>query len=99
MKIDELNGQYAKLSPASITVKDKNWKTIGVITKVYPLTDRECSTYWSRARKAVGLDATKCLRKMRMVNGEPVYLENINTNDQCAEKLREAGFKVVQYRA
>ncbi len=99
MKITELNGQFAKLSPASITVKDKDGKTIGVITRAYPLTDRECSTYWSRTRKAVGLDATRCLREMRMIDGEPVYLVNINKNDKCAEKLREAGFRVALYKA
>lgn len=98
MNINELNGQYAKLSPASITVKDDDGKTIGIITKAYPLSDRECSMYWSKARKAVGTNAASCLRKMRNISGEAVYFENINTYDECAEKLRESGFKVVKYK-
>lgn len=98
MKIDNLNGQYAKISKASITVKSDDGKTEGIITKCYELSDRECSDLWGRVRKAVGIDATKCLRKMRKASGIVVYLENINIPDENARKLETAGFMVAKYR-
>ena len=98
MKIENLNGQYAKISKSSITVKDEYGKTTDVITQCYELANRDSSDIWSKVRKAVGVDATKCIRKMRKVKGQIVYLENINTKDENADKLRDAGFMVAQYR-
>lgn len=98
MKINQLNGQLAKVCKSSITVKDENGKTKGVITKCYELSARDSSMIWSKVRKAVGLDATKCIHKMRMVDGEIVYLENINTKDENADLLRDAGFTVARYK-
>lgn len=46
MKITELNGQLAKVSKNSITVKDYNYKTIGVITNCRELSVRESSEVW-----------------------------------------------------
>lgn len=98
MKITELNGQLAKISKNSITVKDDNCKTIGVITNCRELSVRESSEVWGKTRKAVGLDAAKCINQMRSILGKIVYLENINNPDQNAEKLRNAGFEVARYR-
>ncbi len=98
MKINELNGQLAKISKSSITVKDNAGKTIGVITQVYELASRDSSEIWSKVRKAVGINATKCISRMRKVNGSIVYLENINTKDENADVLRNAGIMVVKYK-
>lgn len=98
MKINELNGQLAKVGKTSITVKDDYGKTKGVITRCYELQMRDATEVWSEVRKAVGLDATKCIAKIRKIGGEIVYLENINTKDDNAEALRLAGIKVARYR-
>ena len=98
MKIEELNGQYAKIGKSSITVKDECGKTRGIITQCYELTSRESSEIWGKVRKAVGLDATSCIAKMRRVAGKIVYLENINNHDSNAEKLSQSGIMVAKYR-
>ena len=98
MKINELNGQFAKISKNSITVKDDYNKTIGVITQVQELQPRDSSEIWQKVRSAVGLDATKCISKMRKISGNIVYLENINNPDPLAEKLSNVGFMVAKYR-
>lgn len=98
MKISELDGQLAKISKSSITVKDNAGKIIGVITQAYELSGRDSSEIWGKVRSAVGLDATKCISKMRKIKGQIVYLENINTKDDCADKLKEAGIVVARYK-
>lgn len=98
MKINELNGQLAKISKSSITVKDEYGKTIGVITRCYELSLRDSTEIWSKVRKAVGLEATKCISKMRKIGTEIIYLENINNHDDCAEALRQSGIMVARYR-
>ena len=98
MKVNELNGQLAKIGKTSITVKDDNGKTIGVITRCYELSARDSSEIWNRVRKAVGLEATKCISKMRKIGTEIVYMENINNHDACADALRQSGITVARYR-
>lgn len=97
MKITELNGQFAKVSKSSITVKGNDGKTIGVITHCYELAPRDASEIWQRVRKAVGLNATSCIAKMRRVGTDVWYLENINNPDPNADLLRDAGFNVATY--
>ncbi len=98
MKIAELNGQYAKICKSSITVKNEDGKTCGVITQCHELAPRDSSEIWGKVKKAVGLDATKCIAKMRKVRNEIVYLENINIPDKNAALLRDVGIKVARYR-
>lgn len=98
MKIEQLNGQLAKISKCSITVKDDYGKTKGVITHCYELMPRDSSVIWGKVRKAVGLDANKCIAKMRRIDGRIVYLENINTHDENAEKIAAIGIMVAKYR-
>lgn len=99
MKITELNGQLAKVSKSSITVKGNDGKTIGVITRCYELAPRDASEIWSKVRKAVGLNATSCISKMRRVGFDGIwYLENINNPDPNADLLRDAGFNVATYK-
>lgn len=98
MKISELNGQYAKISKTSITVKNEEGKTCGVITQCYELTARDSSEIWGKIRKAVGINATKCIAKMRKIGNEIVYMENINIHDENANLLRDVGIKVARYR-
>ena len=100
MRITELNGQYAKIGPRSITVKDENGKTTGVITHCVELANRDSSEIWGKIRKAVGLKAAECIRKMRKVDGMIVYLEAINKTgvQDCADKLSAAGIPVIWYR-
>lgn len=99
MKITELNGQHAKISKSSITVKGNDGKTIGVITHCYELAPRDASEIWSKVRKAVGLNATNCILKMRRVGTDGIwYLENINNPDPNADLLRDAGFNVATYK-
>lgn len=98
MKIEELNGQLAKIGKTSITVKGEDGKTKGVITQCYELSMRDSSDIWGKVRKAVGLDATKCIAKMRKISGKIVYLENINNPDPNAEKLIQSGIMVAKYR-
>ena len=98
MRIEDLNGQLAKISKNSITIKDDAGKTVGVITHCCDLAPRDSSEIWGKVRKTVGLEATKCISKMRKANGKIVYLENVNTPDPNAIKLQEAGFTVARYR-
>ena len=98
MKIEQLNGQLAKIGRSSITVKDENGKTKGVITQCYELSARDSSEIWGKVRKAVGLDATSCIAKMRKIAGQIVYLENVNNSDANAEKLMQSGIMVAKYR-
>ena len=98
MKIKDLNGQLAKISKSSITVKDDNGKTIGVITGCYELSARDSSEIWGKVRRAVGINATKCISKMRKIGNEIVYLENINNHDAFSEALKQSGITVARYR-
>ncbi len=98
MKINELNGQLAKIGKTSITVKDDNGKTKGVITQCYELQPRDASEIWGKVRKAVGLDATKCIAKMRKIGRDIFYLENVNVKDENADALRMVGINVIKYR-
>ena len=56
MKISELNGQYARLHPKSISVYDEAGKTRGIIraTRYTDLPARTSSEYWKQI-KASGL--------------------------------------------
>ena len=98
MKINELNGRLAKISKSSITVKDEQGKTVGVITKCYELAARDSSQIWASVRKAVGVNATSCISKMRKIGNEIWYLENVNVVDKNARLLEAAGFNVAKYR-
>ena len=98
MKLENVNGQLAKIHKSSMTIYDDNGKTAGVIRGLNELMPRDSSAIWGKVRKAVGLDATNCIAKMRKIGGEIVYLENINTPDDNAGKLQEAGIFIVKYR-
>ena len=98
MKLENVNGQLAKIHKSSMTIYDDNGKTAGVIRGMNELMPRDSSAIWGKVRKAVGLDATSCIAKMRKISGNIVYLENINTPDENAGKLRDAGFMILRYR-
>ena len=98
MKITELNGQLAKISRSSITVKDDTGKTKGVITRCYELAPRDSSDIWCKVRKAVGVKATSYINEMRKINNDIWYLYNINVPDENISLLKGVGINIAEYR-
>lgn len=99
MKIDQLNGQLAKICKNSITIKDENGKTAGVIAQAQELQSRQKSEIWKIYRDAVGLDATSCISKSRRIDSNIVFLANIRSEKDRnnAEALQAAGIKTAFY--
>ena len=100
MKIEELKGQDAKIGKSSITVKDENGKTCGVITGVYEGQARQTSEVWGKYRRALNLEATSAISNTRWINGNPVFLANVNSKKELeqAEALKGEGIQIATYR-
>lgn len=99
MKIEQLAAYQAKIGKTSITLKDENGKTAGVITAVYELQNNEKSQAWPTYRKALGTDAAKAINKTRRIDGKYYFLGSIRSeNDRkLAEALKAAGVNTVLY--
>ena len=99
MKIEELNGQRAKICKNSITIKDETGKTCGIITNAQELQNRDASAIWSAYRAAIGADAASAIGKTRRIDGKPVFLANIKSEKERnqAEALKAAGIATALY--
>ena len=100
MKYNDLNGQRAKINKSSITVKDENGKTAGVITQVYELQARDQSSIWSVYRRVLGLDATSAIRcNTRKIAGTVVFLASVKSEKEVnqARALQAAGIETAFY--
>lgn len=85
MQITEVNGHYAKLSPNTITVKDENGKTRGIVhaTCWKNLPPRE-SCAWFKALRDCGLwgnSRAKVATNVYMADGQLYWLYNTNADD------------------
>lgn len=100
MKIEQLATYQAKLGKTSITLKDENGKTAGVITCVYELQNNEKSQAWPAYRQALGTDAANAINKTRRIDGKYYFLGSIRSEKDCrqAEALKAAGVNVLLYR-
>lgn len=99
MKIEELNGQRAKICRDSIRITGENGKTAGVITQAHELQARESSQIWSIYRAAIGTDAAGAIKKTRRINGKYIFLANIKSEKERAqaEALQAAGIATALY--
>lgn len=99
MKISQLNGQRAKIGRNSITVKDENGKTCGVITQAQELQPRDASKLWTVYRATLNTEAAGAIRKTRRIDGTPVFLANLKSQKERAqaEALSAAGIATAYY--
>lgn len=81
MKINELNGQYAKLHPKSISVYDEAGKTCGIIraTRYTDLPARISSEYWKQIQ-ASGLWQAGEGKNVYLAENALWYLYNTNAD-------------------
>lgn len=82
MKINELNGKYAKLHQKSISVYDETGKTCGIIraTRYTDLPARTSSKYWKQIQ-ASGLWQAREGKNVYLAEDALWYLYNTNPDE------------------
>lgn len=79
MDISGIAAKTIKLSAHSITLKDEDGKTIGIVRNIVPYTELRTSEqmkYWRKLREYSMLDP-ECLKRLIMHDGELYYLHNL----------------------
>lgn len=101
MQITEINGHYAKLSPNTITVKDDQGKTRGIVhaTCWKNLPPRETSA-WFKTLRSSGLwgnPRANVATNVYMADGQLYWLYNTNADDYYlanVDKLRDTDLRL-----
>lgn len=79
MDISGIAAKMIKLSAHSITLKNEDGKTIGIVRNIVPYTELRTSEqmkYWRKLREYSMLDP-ECLKRLIMHDGELYYLHNL----------------------
>ena len=100
MKIEELNGQEARIGKTSITVYNpETAKTAAVITGIKELRANQKSQLWTTYRAAIGTEAAAALAQTYETRNGFYYIYNILSEKEraTAEALHAAGIKTANY--
>lgn len=82
MKINDINNKKVKIGVTSITVKDDNDKTCGVvrnISRFKDLSPRMAQPLWKKLREC-GLWGTKYMENVVVCDGQLCYLHNLKAD-------------------
>lgn len=80
MDIIEISNKKVKVSAHSITVKNDDGKTTGIVRNIVPYKDLQTSEqmkYWRQIRE-YGMFDSECLKRLVAYEGVLYYLNNLN---------------------
>ena len=95
MKITDLTNKTIKLSKHSITVKDEQGKTRGVVRGVTPFKElriAEQMKYWKQLREC-GLWNSGFMGCFIICDGEPYYLHNLKAIEDYKKYFEQLGYE------
>ena len=95
MKITEIANKAVKLSKHSITVKDEQGKTRGVVRDVTPfkeLRTAEQMKHWKQLREC-GLWCSGFMDYFIICDGEPYYLHNLKAIEDYKKYFEQLGYE------
>lgn len=95
MKITEIANKIVKLSKHSITVKDEQNKTRGVVRGVTPfkeLRPAEQMKYWKQLREC-GLWCSEFMNCFIICDGEAYYLHNLKAIEDYKKYFEQLGYE------
>lgn len=95
MKITDITNKTIKLSKHSITVKDEQDKTRGVVRGVTPfkeLRTAEQMKYWKQLREC-GLWGSEFMDGFIICDGEPYYLHNLKVIVDYKKYFEQLGYE------
>lgn len=92
MNISDIRNKTVKISPHSITVKNEERKTCGVVKNIKPYTElrpSEGMKYFKQLRQAGIWDKPELIKNFVICDGEPYYLYDLRPLQQYEKLLKQ----------